>query len=543
MRKKLIVFLFFLFFLLAAAVQANEAENKSVVELLKTEPLQLFAGEQFAVNVRLIAATNNKIKLAAFSSSGKKLAESELLSGLEAGVAREVILYGKCDQIGLTDISQVQILAESGEVLETHLVDALLLQVREKPAPEDLVLLRIGTFSVSAYKSGEFTLKFSLKNLGTVTAKNVALRFNSDQVFLRGNSNVLQIKDIAAGASEEITVKMGLSSTENSVFVIPVNISCSLAQTENASFEEIITVTAKDLGIESAPPAVGTPRVFLKKYTLSQNSILAGDTVKLTLYIENTSSREVRNLKLSLTAIPSEESASGTVFSPVNGSNSFYVERIGPKSTYTKSLDIYVDPNAAAKTYLVPMEILYEDQQGTPYSVSETVSIPVLQESRLQVIGVEVPPVAAVNEPVPISAEFINAGKVALKNLLVSIEGDFPKENASYFLANFEIGQSEFYQAYIIPQQEGTLTGKVVFTYSDSSSQEVVTEYPFEVNVQQMEVKDPGLPEDPRRPEDVPRNSSGKPLLIGLLVLLLALIGVVVWRRRVKGGEMFDEEL
>ena len=94
----------------------------------------------------------------------------------------------------------------------------------------------------------------------------------------------------------------------------------------------------------------------------------------------------MRNLKISLAAIPSEDSTSGTVFSPVNSSNSFFVERIGAKSTYSKTIELYVDPNATAKTYLVPVEILYEDQQGTGYNVSEMVNIPVLQESRLQIL-------------------------------------------------------------------------------------------------------------------------------------------------------------
>ena len=206
MLKKLFAFFLFLFLILvifAGAVQANEVQtdNKSVVELLRTEPLQLIVGEQFAVNVRLTPETSNKIRLTALSSGGKMVAESELLLGLEAGVAREVILYGKCDQVGLTDIAQVQILAESGEVLETHFVNALLLQVQEKPTLEDLVLLRIGTFSVSAYNGGEFTLKFSLKNLGTAAAKNVALHFNSEQVFLRGivmfcRSKILQQEQV-----------------------------------------------------------------------------------------------------------------------------------------------------------------------------------------------------------------------------------------------------------------------------------------------------------------------------------------------------------
>ncbi|HZK23984.1 MAG TPA: CARDB domain-containing protein [Oscillospiraceae bacterium] len=548
-RKPVLITLLLCLFCIAGIAQATETEatlpteaDATTISLLTEGQQEVMAGEEFAVKAAITRHTAGEIKLVALSSANETLAQSELIAGLVPGASREVFLYGLSEKPGLKDISQIQVVDSQDEVLETIYVDALLIQVQAKPAVENTLSLQLNTVAVSPYKNNEFTLKFTLKNPGTAAAQNVSVQFNGEQAFVRGSSNVVQFSDIAAGASQAITVIMGLSAANSAVYAIPVTINCVLPTGEKVSLSETITVTANDLGIKLTAPPAGTPRVFLQKYTLSAHSILAGDTVKLTLYVQNSSSREVRNLKISLAAIPAEDSTSGTVFSPVNSSNSFFVERIAAKSTYTKSIEIYVDPNATAKTYLVPVEILYEDQQGTGYTVSEMVNIPVLQESRLQVLSVEVPQLAPLGEPCPVTAEFVNVGKVALKNLMVTLEGDFPKENASFFLASFEIGQSEFYQAYITPQTEGPLEGKVIFTYNDNSNQEVMTEWPFSLEVQQMAMPGTGKPEEPLPMDTATKGPSYVTILVTLL-LLAVLVGVVLWRRRLKRGELFDEEL
>jgi hypothetical protein len=520
----------------------SDAAGVPSVNLVTPSPLEVYVGEQFAVVAEVTPATDDPIKLVARSSGNALMAESELISGWQAGVQREIVLYGKGGKAGLFDISQIQIVNGSNDLLHTLSVDALLIRFMEKPNLQNTVLIRMGTFSVTPYVNSEFALKFTLKNAGTNPAKNVFVQFNSDQAFLRGNSNVLQVSDIPAGSSKDVTVKMGLSSTESSVFRIPITVSAALPDGEKVSFEEVMTVTAADLGIKTVQ-VVGTPRVFLKKYTLSPSSILAGDTVTLSLSIENSSSSDVRNLKISLTAVPAESSTGGTVFSPVNSSNSFFVDRIRGKQTYTKSIDLYIDPNAAAKTYLVPVDILYEDLQGNSYAASEMISIPVLQESRLQVLSVDFSAMAPLGQPSPITAEFVNVGKVALKNLLVSIEGDFLKENASYFLASFEIGQSDYFQGFIIPQEIGLLEGKVVFKYTDNTNQDVVVEWPFQMDVQEMGMPGP-YPPDPFPPDYPP--DSGRSFLTWLipLVVLGVILGVIlIWRRKKKHGELFNEEL
>ena len=57
-----------------------------------------------------------------------------------------------------------------------------------------------------------------------------------------------------------------------------------------------------------------------------------------------------------------------------------------------------MDPNATAKTYVVPVTIEYEDGNAKSYEVEEMVNIPVTQESRLQVLSIEVPPAAFVGQ-------------------------------------------------------------------------------------------------------------------------------------------------
>ncbi|MBS4021786.1 MAG: hypothetical protein KGZ79_05135 [Dethiobacter sp.] len=412
--------------------------------------------------------------------------------------------------------------------------------------------LKLGTFSVEPEgESGDFLLRFQLKNLGEGRAKSVMLRFTGDQVFTRETSNAIFIQQLAAKETTEVVVKMRVAAKGSTAYTIPVTLGYSSDDGEVYSGQESLTVLATAIGLKDAAPepAAGTPRVMLSKYTLSQSQVLAGNTIKLVLSIENSSRVEVRNIKISLGVIQVGGETGGTVFSPVNSSNSFYVDSISAKKTHVREIELYVDPNAAAKTYIVPVEIEYEDLSGRAYRVDEMVNIPVIQESRLQVLAVEVPPMAMVGQPLPITAEFVNVGKVALKNFLISIEGDFAKENATYFLASLEMGMSDYFMGMVFPQQEGLLAGNVVFTYTDNTNKEVRIEKPFELHVQAGGFEKP--PVD-YYPPDYPPYGGKPPLMAGLkaqlkwlapVLLVLAFAAfVAVKKRRAKRGEMFNED-
>lgn len=55
--------------------------------------------------------------------------------------------------------------------------------------------------------------------------------------------------------------------------------------------------------------------------------------------------------------------------------------------------------------------------------------------------------------------EFANVGRIALNSVLAAIEGDFEKEDATYFIPQFAVGISDFFQGTIIPDETGMLSG------------------------------------------------------------------------------------
>lgn len=239
------------------------------------------------------------------------------------------------------------------------------------------------------------------------------------------------------------------------------------------------------------------PRVIIKKYTLSKDQVLAGDRIDLTLAIENTNQKPVRNILISFGVQDIQTdtgTSSATVFSPVNSSNTFHLDEIAGKTTVSKTITFFVDPSATAKTYIVPVVIKYEDDKGTKtdLSVSDNVNIPVTQQAKLQIMTLNIPTEGFAGQPVPVTAEFANAGKVDLTEFTVSLEGNFEAQDASMYLAKLAIGATNSYAGMIIPMEEGTIEGKLIFTYTDNNNQTVTDEHPFTMNVMAMTEPDMG---------------------------------------------------
>lgn len=292
------------------------------------------------------------------------------------------------------------------------------------------------------------------------------------------------------------------------------------------------------------------PRVIINKYTVSPSKAYAGSHVTLNLYVENTNAKEVRNVQISL-KVPTNESSnstvvsSGTVFSPVDSSNTFYIDRIAGKSVAQKEITMYVDSNAAAKTYVVPVSITYESLDGDAYEAEDNVNIPVGQESQIDIITHSVAKDATVGSPAEYSIEFVNAGKVAVTNLKAEIKGESPVfENQVYYIGNFDVGATDTFSGSFIPDTVGELSGNIVLSYTTTDNEDVVMEYPFTVNVEEMVIPDI----DPNDPGMEP-NDDGNNFLdtlkghikdIIFIVIIAVLAGIIIRDKRKKKA---DEEL
>ena len=288
------------------------------------------------------------------------------------------------------------------------------------------------------------------------------------------------------------------------------------------------------------------PKVIIQRYSVDPGKVLAGNYVTLYLYIENTNSLPVNNVSIQLD-VPTETTSnngtvsSGTVFSPVDSSNTFYIDRIEGKTTALKTIDMYVDPNATAKTYTVPVAIKYEATDGTKFESSDNVNIPVTQESKVEVISSNIPTAGNVGEPMNISMEFVNVGKVNLTNFKVRMEGDVPgKEENVFYLGTFNAGESNEYTATIIPEVEGTLSGTIQMSYIDADNQNVSMQIPFSSEIgpaiDYSSMEEPMPMPEPTLLDKLKQH--WLPILLSI-VILIQLVVFIRMKRKAKA----DEEL
>ena len=205
---------------------------------------------------------------------------------------------------------------------------------------------------------------------------------------------------------------------------------------------------------------------------------------------------------------------------------------------------MYVDPNASAKTYIVPVNISYEGTDGTKYTAGDNVNIPVGQESKVDIISTNVQSSGNVGEPLSISMEFVNIGKVNLTNFKVSLDGDIPGKGENvYYIGNFNVGDTDEYSAMIYPENEGILAGNIRISYIDGDNQEVIIDEPFSSEI--GPAIDYSAMMEPVMPMPEPEPTFAEKLKSNLLTIIIGIVaiaeGAILFKSKRK--EKAEEEL
>lgn len=324
-------------------------------------------------------------------------------------------------------------------------------------------------------KNEYFKIGFDLKNTGDGTAKNVMVSLTSDkEVATKSLSNVLVN---AIGKSDFKHVEFTLFATGDAVtknYPVALNL-----QYEDAAGTKYTATQYVGVYVENETDK-SVPRIIIDQYSFEPADVKAGDDFTLKLSFLNTSKlTAVSNIKVSLTS-------DDGIFTPSNSSNTFFMESIGSKKSVGKELTLHVKPDADAKSYILTANFEYEDEKDNPYTSKETISIPVKQNPRLVTGELSLPPETFAGQPLQVYIDFYNMGKSTLYNFMVEAKGDFQGQNLSYFVGNFESGRSDSFDASIIPNAPGTLSGNIVFSFEDANGQKSEITKEFSVNVMEM---------------------------------------------------------
>jgi len=379
----------------------------------------------------------------------------------------------------------------------------------------------ITNISVPGEASGddEFILSFDVVNNSSAPLKNVKINVDVPDGLLNKSRSAFIESSIPAKSSKNYSVTLfAADGAMEKVYSLKITLS-SGASTESAdAVTQYASVYVSGAGNEK------TPQLMVDSYRYGGSFVQAGDVFLLELGLYNASgSRAISNIKVT---VSSEDGA----FIPVNSSNSFYLEKLGKKERVDQAMLLSVKPSAEQKTTPLTVEMSYEDGSGNTFTSKDIISIPVMQDTRLEVDDVIAPPELYAGMQSGLSVQFYNMGKTTLNNLRVMAEGDFDTmESTSYFVGNMESGKSDTYDFGFIPRQGGTMEGKIIFTYEDAAGDQQTLEQPFSFEVMaEMPVWDEGLP-----PQDAAAGAGGSkaPWIVAGSLALLTGGGIFAWRK------------
>lgn len=278
---------------------------------------------------------------------------------------------------------------------------------------------------------------------------------------------------------------------------------------------------------------IKNPQIMIEDYSYGGTDVQAGKEFVLHLTLANTSTKTLRNIKVSL-------SADEGTFVPVNSSSSFFIDSMGAKSQIKKAMRFVAKPTAEQKTSGISVDYSYEDLQGNVLTAKDTISIPVVQKTKLDIGEVNIPTEGVFEgQQANFSVTFYNLGKTVLSNLNVKATGDFTIEDKNgYFVGNMEAGKSDSFDFTVIPDKVGTANGEIIFSFEDVSGtmQEVRKEFQFEVS----EFIPPTDPSD--MPEENQDTHKGKKIA-GVSVLVILLAGAGIWKKKKNRSKAKELEI
>ncbi len=395
----------------------------------------------------------------------------------------------------------------------------------------------------------DVTIGFSLKNVGMIDAKNIKVTVeSSDQNGVVPKTvSIKKINSIAPNKSERLNFVF-LTTKDAETRNYPINITVEYEDELTGEEKNTLTQYVGVYVVKPGDDIKTVPKLIIDKYSFEPSLVKAGETFDMNLSFFNTNSQKaVRNIKIFLTAEEKTDeksnSGGGNVFTPVGSSNTFYIDSIPPNGRIEKNITMATVPDAKAKTYNVIANFEYEDSKGEQYTATEFIGIPVIQQSKLEIGELNIPPEAFQGEPTPISVEFYNTGKVTLYNMMVKLEGDFQTENGNYYVGNFETGSSEYFEGMIIPSEPGELTGALVFTYEDSSGENVEIKKEFTLNISEPmpmdEFPEDGPPVDEAK--GIKKLLKSKGFWITIVLIGAGIGGFVFYKKKKKKGMALDE--
>ncbi len=408
---------------------------------------------------------------------------------------------------------------EDNELHEETVNTSITVSKDQETGKEPNIEIRDLTAPSGVYKVGE-TSVFALRviNTGDGIAENVKITATpSDAAAVVPTSgNIQTIRAFNPG--EERVINFSFAATEaakTQSYAVGFNVEYYSGEDDGGEekepfkFEQYASVGVDNPeDDEEEGDKTSKPKMIVSRYAVNPQVVQAGREFDLDITFQNTSSvKAIENIKITLEALEVTEDK-GSVFNPVGGSNTLFIDEMGIKEELTHNLKWYTVNDAEARSYKLQVRFQYQDEDLNDYEEIEQLAINVKQTTQIEVPDVYFPDTAMVGEEINIYTSIINTGKVRISNLRVRVdvaEGSEFDKRTDMYLSNVGTGNQVQYDGYITMTTPGLQSGTFVAYGEDDTGEPIEFALDFTIDVTDgggmngdfgrpgMDVMDPGM--------------------------------------------------
>jgi len=327
-------------------------------------------------------------------------------------------------------------------------------------------------------------ISFQLVNSGEAELRNVVVQAFPESGIVPMTADTIVVPLLRPGQTFDLSFSfMPTETAGNHSHTIRFNVN-----TGELSFNRFSSINVFNPTIEDDdPPDSGRfqiPRVIVSEYSTNPIIPRAGHEFDMDITFRNTNTHtSVNNVRITLEPVETVQ-GHGTVFTPVGGSNTVFIDYMPPNGEVTKNLRFFTVPEADPRSYTLQIVFDYQDDEMRTHNATELLSISVAQITRLEAIWMrEIPAHASVGDMIFFEFRATNTGRVDLMNVRVRTDGPWDMSEASMFIGPLRAQSAMSFSGRFTPWEEGVFDGAVVVYGEDATGAIVEYIHEFTLNV------------------------------------------------------------
>jgi len=336
-------------------------------------------------------------------------------------------------------------------------------------------------------------LLLTISNTGTEVATSPQLAIKPS-AYITADIGVFNLPTISAAGSTQITIPITISSSapEGTValpFTVSYNVGSS-AGTVSADNSASITITKRTI-------------LQISDVTYDKSIIQRGDTIKITITLQNVGKGQVKDLVISLRnfSLP---------IVPASSDTEKFVGTLDSSQKASVSFDLVVSNNADVVTYSIPVSLSYYDDTGSLHSDIKYVGLKITGIPDF-VVAIEKEENIYSGAQGTITVSIANIGTGPAKFVTAYATADDvdinPKIN---YVGNLDPDDTNTVVLDVNPMKTGNHQLVFHLSYKDSYNQGFTKDYPLEFSV------------------------GGAPIQIPLpfqILIVVAILAIIYWKR------------